>query len=327
MNSDLRHLSSALRYAQILFLIALFAGTARSATVVHPGFSFEDTNAFEPFGLDRSYGIFTCRYQQVYDASRFAAVLPDGLTITQLVFVVDNVFPTGFDSVFPDVQIAFSVTRRGPNQLSTNFSDNLGTNTVMVFPRGPLKLRASPGPSLPASIILPVPFFYHPGEGNLLVDIQKFAQILRDPFGVYPGVFDAYDSESDSVSRVFAYDVNSLSGTADTLGLKTIFRGTPPPVPRLLFRVGVDNIATNLVMRWYRSSVVYTLQESVVLGAGASWRTADAQVYSDLEFMEAVVPLNPPRGDRYYRLFSPPSTNAAAIEFTNEQLPLPHSAP
>src|SRR5215208_1975409 len=85
-------------------LLMTFAGSIHAATVVYPFSGFGNTWAREPFALNE-LNLASFRYQQVYDASRFAAVLQDGLTITQVLFNVDNEFPRGFSTVFPDIQI------------------------------------------------------------------------------------------------------------------------------------------------------------------------------------------------------------------------------
>ena len=312
------------RFALAILLLPL-AASVHAATVVYPFNFFGNTWAREPFALNE-LNLTSCRYQQVYDAARFAAILPDGMTITQVLFNVDNEFPRGFNTVFPDIQVDFSVTPRGPDNLSTSFSDNLGTNTVTVFPRGRLTMLSDGGGYIiKPSISLAVPFFYNPAEGNLLLDIHIFLPNPRpNPFG-NPGVFDAFNSGSDSVSRVFSPDVNSPTGVADTIGLTTIFKVTPPAIPRLLFFVRSDSVATNLAFRWFLGPVDYALQQSPVLGPGASWQPAGRLFYRDHEIIEVWVPLDPTATARFFRLVSPPpSPGSAGIQTDNGATALPN---
>ena len=316
------------RLALVVMLLPLVA-SVRAATVAYPFNFFGDTWTREPFALNE-LNLTSCRYQQVYDADRFAAVLPDGLTITQVQFVVDNEFPRGFNTVFPDIQVDLSVTLRVPDQLSTNFSDNLGTNTVTVFPRGKLEMKSDGGSGIIApSIPLVVPFFYKPALGNLLLDIRIYLPNPQNPSG-NPGVFDAFDLGSDSVSRVFSPDVNCPTGVADTRGLMTIFKVIPPSTPRLLlFSFRTTGADPFLRLRWFRvpGNGNYTLQQSPVLGSGASWQPYGGIVYSYEEYFETRVPVNLNDTARFFRLVSQTSTNAAGHQPDNGPVAVPFLEP
>jgi hypothetical protein len=76
---------------------------------------------------------------------------------------------------FPDNEVRLSTTGRGPENLSLNFDDNLGSD-VMQFYRGPLVADiddTSPGPrefydvDHPAGV---TPYLFDPSQGNLLLD-------------------------------------------------------------------------------------------------------------------------------------------------------------
>lgn len=301
------------RFLQALVLL-LVVPVTNAATVLYPFGGADNSNAREPFGLD-DVGVFTCRYQQVYDASRFAAVLPYGGVITQMYFIVDNEFPRWFNTTFPDIQIDFSVTLRGSDNLSTNFSENLGTNTVAVIPRGSLVIRTTGGNPIIVNLI--VPFFYNPAEGNLLLDIRKFTRVPSGNPLENPSVFEAQDTLGDSVSRIYSYDVNSTSGVADTIGLKTYFKVIPPPVPRLVVRVFRDE----LWLSWFRVPRDFTLEQSSILGPDALWQPAGGLVGGGGEDSILVrVPLFPPDAGRFFRLVSTnhPSFSAPAGLNTNQ---------
>jgi hypothetical protein len=76
---------------------------------------------------------------------------------------------------------------------------------------------------------LQTPFLYDPGAGNLLLDVRNFG-------GGLSTFFDAQLAPGDAVSRVFTGyngvgDVNSPTGTADSVGLVTQFHFQPVPEP------------------------------------------------------------------------------------------------
>lgn len=298
----------------LALVLLLVARVTNAATVLYPFLGADNSQAREPFGLD-DIDLFTCRYQQIYDASRFAAVLPSGGVITQMYFSVDNELPHFFRTDFPDIQIDFSVTTRGVDQLSTNFSENLGTNAVTVIPRGRLAMGTTGGN--PIVVNLTVPFSYDPAEGNLLLDIRKFSRIPPgDPFDNNPGFFEAQDTLGDSVSRVYSHDVNSAAGVADTIGLLTIFKAIPPPIPRLRVRIQ----GGYLWLRWFRVPRDYTLEQSSILGPDASWQPTDGLVGNYEDSIEVRVPLFPPDAGRFFRLISTnhPSASAPAGLITNQ---------
>src|SRR2546425_6256540 len=77
-------------------------------------------------------------------------------------------------------------------------------------------------------VTLTTPFFYNPAAGNLLMDVRYYQGATP---GVAPGPFDASTSSGDTVSRVYTFGVDGVTGTADTGGLITAFVATPVPEP------------------------------------------------------------------------------------------------
>jgi len=198
-------------------------GTGRSGNV----------SALEPFALE-DLMVPSMRYQQVYHASEFTREIPQGGFINALWFVVDQ-NGRGGGAGYPAVQIDMAVTLREPDQLSTVFSENIGSSDATVYPQGSLEIGfPAPGSLITQPIVLQNPYFYHPDTGNLLLDIRIFSQTLppHSPNDT-AGPMDAEDNlfGPDSVSRVFAYDVNATSGMTDSIGLVTVFRVTPIPEP------------------------------------------------------------------------------------------------
>lgn len=233
----------------LLFEGLLFPALAWPAEIIGVPFAGSSGSyAREPFALVE-LGVPSCRYQQVYSASAFQGALPEGGLITGIYVSSDDQFGHGFGA-FLDIQIDMAVTPRGPDQLSTVFTENIGANLTTVFPRGELEVIAQgDGRGSPVYIGFASPFFYNPVVGNLLLDVRNIA-IVPDPnipmFRVGP--LDAWNNafgEVDTVSRVFAYDVNAVSGTADSLGLTTFFVVAPVPEPSTwaFFVLGISMMA------------------------------------------------------------------------------------
>ena len=171
------------------------------------------------------------RFQQVYAASVFANVIPDGGWISALWFVGDPTVGRQWGAYLPRVEILVTVTPKNPDALSTVFAENLGPNAVTVHPLGELFLTSSPGAG--PFIGFQTPFFYNPTDGNLLLQIKNFdLHAFPENPQATPGPLDAYDVLGDPISRVYARgDANATTGIADTLGLTTYFVVTPVPEP------------------------------------------------------------------------------------------------
>jgi hypothetical protein len=199
-----------------------------------PFFSGGNTYDLAPFAIEQ-LGMPSCRYQQVYSAFAFSSLPPGGGIISELTFASDREFGHGFGTFLPDVQINMAVTPRGPDQLSTTFAENISGNLTTVFSRGGLGLLAQgDGRGEPVRITLSNPFFYDPAAGNLLLDIHNYSQTTLPNNPMFrAGPMEAENNRFglDSVSRVFAYDANATTGTADSLGLVTWFSITPVPEP------------------------------------------------------------------------------------------------
>lgn len=172
------------------------------------------------------------RFQQVYAASEFAS-LSRPLKITQIAFRPDAEMGSAFSSTLSDIQINLSTTSKAPDNLSTTFAENVGSDDTVVFNRGSLPVSsADTGPSAgPKNFDIIInftnPFIYNPSVGNLLLDIRKFSS---DTTTAFDGAF----IPGDSVSVVFAVGDASLATAnqpANTFGLATQFTATPVPEP------------------------------------------------------------------------------------------------
>jgi hypothetical protein len=165
------------------------------------------------------------RYQQVYAASEFSA-LQEPMLIKKIRFRPDAAVGS-FSATLADVQINLSTTHSGPNSLSTTFTNNIGPDDTVVFPRGPLALSSlATGPvggpkAFDIVITLARPFFYDPTLGNLLLEVRNFA-------GGFTTQFDAHFSSSDPIARMWIFNsLGSPTGFTDTVGMVTAFDFEP----------------------------------------------------------------------------------------------------
>ena len=163
------------------------------------------------------------RLQQVYAHDAFPDPgFPAAFLIHGIYFRVDE-NAGAFDETFPSVQVTLSTTSRGPDGLSTLFSENIGPDQTTVFGPGPLHLSGA-GSGFPVGFMFERTYLYDPSAGNLLVDIRNFG----------PGnasVLDAFNVLGDSVSIVGNEEVNSPTGSRLTRGLATMFWVDIVPIP------------------------------------------------------------------------------------------------
>jgi hypothetical protein len=163
----------------------------------------------------------TMRYQQVFDATEFAAI-SQGSMITHIAFRSDASFNFPTSGTISSIQINLSSSAAAPDALSEFFASNLGLNDRTVY-SGPLTLSSSDIGSVPRQfefvITLQTPFRYDPNQGNLLLDVRCFSK------GIV-AAFDSHAIQGDSISRIWSADVNSSVANLaldGSLGLVTQF--------------------------------------------------------------------------------------------------------
>lgn len=246
-------LNSLKQWRLWLSLLSIFCSTGRGADFygIPYGGVFGNTYALEPFAFEE-LGASSIRYQQVYSASEFGSLLPAGGGIISGVrFGSDDIWGRAFTTGWTNVHLSFALTTQGPDDLSLVFAENIGAGFQTVSGPGGLGLSSPGAGSSTFPIEFQSPYLYNPADGNLLMEIRIFSPsgLPNDPFS-RAGPLDAHNnllSVPDSVSRVFAYDANALSGTADSIGLTTVFTVTPIPEPStmsLLF------LAIGVVAAW-----------------------------------------------------------------------------
>jgi hypothetical protein len=259
------------------------------------------------------FGIFgtnsSIRYQQVYDASQFSLV-PRGGWIWEIEFRPDGAIWPGYtyNTTLANVQVDLSTTSKGPDGLSTAFSENIGPDDNVVF-SGPLKIGdgAVSGPGL-IPVRLSTPFFYDPRLGNLLLDVRDF----QGTSNVFVGPFDAESTTGDSISSVSsAFDedsVTAVSGTTSTIGLYTQFVIGVPELSIYSATTPTNYIA----IEWPAEPNFFFLQYSTHLGTNAVWSSpsnpgAVSNSYVPY-YNQYYFPANSQGSAGFYRLLvSPPS--------------------
>lgn len=297
-----------------LFSLVLQLAAASGTIVFTPlrGYSPEDYTRI-PFSLEELHQP-SCRYQQVYGSSEFIAANSGGpLRVTSVSFISDNKYGRIFGAELPKFQMLMGVTRRDPDGLSEEFGKNCTSGMVNVY--GPSNVYVgSAGPFVPFSIVLQTPFRYDPLRGNLLLEIRHYEPV-PPPYRhteEIPGVLDFWNVEGDAVSRVYAFDVNATSGTADTGGLTTRFRVEflEPP----LVSISALRQSTNLVVRWPIEAEGYVLQQSPALGTGETWTSVGGTITTNGANREMVLPLDSQATAKFYRLFLPPPEAGAGSQ-------------
>jgi hypothetical protein len=113
---------------------------------------------------------------------------------------------------------------------------------------------------------------------------------------VVAGVLDSWETTIDTVSRVYAHDVNAATGIADTLGLTTVFIVTPLP------ELSISLQSSNLLFRWVIQENTSRLQQSGTVGPSATWQPAAGTISTNRAYVEAKVPLVQQTTARFFRL-------------------------
>jgi hypothetical protein len=232
----------------IVLVIATVSCWAESTSIVAPNiFSNAEGNdgSRQPFLIGTSG---TTRYQQVFEASEFSAIL-DGGFIQEISFRQDsfNMPRLGIVTTLPDIQLNFSTTSKAAGSLSPVFSENVGSDDTLSL-RGSVFIRANYSPfmqpqTFDVKFILQHPFFYNPKAGNLLLDIRNYEGTSDD--GGISGAFAALDATSrpnDPMSTLYATSVSATSGTVSRRGgliTQLTIQAVPEPASWILLSGGV----------------------------------------------------------------------------------------
>jgi hypothetical protein len=147
------------------------------------------------------------RWHYIYGASLFTT---GPILIRELRFRPSANSGGPFTTTISNLQINLSSTVAQPDGLSTDLSQNVGTNDTVVF-AGSVDIGSDfegpPGGPKNFDIIIPLttPFFYDPLQGNLLVDIRNFS-------GSGAALTDLASTLSDNASRAFRVGITGAGG-------------------------------------------------------------------------------------------------------------------
>lgn len=259
----------------------------------------------------------TSRYQQVFDSSIFtlgirgSAIPPEGAFLTVLLYRSSCDSRLGW--YLTNLQINASTTLRKPDELSSVFAENVGSDDVKIL--GPVNTvlytdsatcsRDVDSFNTQGDRRLDFSFFYSPSKGNLLLDFRNNGSYF-DWAGSPPGGpgpddarFDGSSNRIDGVSLVFAPSVNATEATlVDTGGFAVgfIFR----PIPKL----HASYQTNHLVLLWPTHPHEFKLQAASKLEKPVSWKDVTAELYEDSELRAVAIPVSSPLGSsHYYRLY------------------------
>ena len=230
-----------MKYVYLALFVICAAAKSHAVVIVAPSVYLTDVvQVFGPFSqFSTPPNITSMRYQEVYASHQFSELNHGGGFITGVGYAIIGGGGLQAGGVIPKLQINLSTTSKGPDGLSTVFSENVGAdNRIVVGPKPVYVAVNTPGHPPGFSVFIPFdkPFFYDPSQGNLLVDVLNFeAPGFIDSAGPFAGVFKM----GDSISVVSAHDVAAASGIAGTSGLTTAFVVEPIPEPSTLMFLAV----------------------------------------------------------------------------------------
>jgi hypothetical protein len=252
------------------------------------------------------------RYQQVFEASRFAKIPPGGA------FLFRGYFRAGCGgtqgTVMSNTVFRMCTTDRAAGQLSPVFDENLGADLLTVAnPRlssanGHLPIeRCIPKPPLSdtltwdLSLVLTTPFFYNPTKGNLLLELLVSAHVpsLDPDFENFPILLEPSAEGVDGMSSIAAGATNAANAeVVNQYGLVTKF--TFAPFPTLSVTPG----DTNVVLSWPTHPEPIRLQHKDSLDPSVVWKDyTEPGIFSDELTSLLEIPRASLQARRYFRLY------------------------
>ncbi|HEY9173422.1 MAG TPA: hypothetical protein VI136_14140, partial [Verrucomicrobiae bacterium] len=150
---------------------------------------------------------------------------------------------------------------------------------------------------------LNVPFRYDPAQGNLLLDVRIYhPHAVGDPSNPERFAHDGIDALSDSVSRVYAWDVEApVAARVDSDAIITEFAFMPTPSL-------TNALTTNaIVITWPSQPTAFSLEASDRLGAGANWQPYPTnQIGGGFLYRVITIPFQSMKREQYFRLVCEP---------------------
>ncbi len=166
------------------------------------------------------------RYQQVFKSSEFSRLNPGGGLINRIAFRGHGP-GIPFAGAIPQLQVNLSTTSKAPDELSSTFASNVGSDDTQVFSGALATAVSYDGDPTDFEIVISfnTPFYYDPAKGNLLLDVRNVEGGTQVPD--LDQLVDGTLANNDALSRVYSYgDVNAASAGADakdTYGLVARF--------------------------------------------------------------------------------------------------------
>jgi len=299
----------------IALLVALSGSPSAFVVVPNELANLEgNTSQISPFGALVVGN--SMRYQQVYDGSQFAAVRPEGEFITAIYVRVDSVGGYPFGVILPNVAFSLSTTPKGPDNLSTNFAENVGPDAAVIF-RGRFESGSSYSPTQSPQtfqmVIIATPwFFYRPSAGNLLLDVQVYT--YSNSLSAAP--LDASDVTGDSISTLGTTNVFSATGRPSTQGLVTAFIAWTPVL-------GALRTNDMLMLYWGQGIEGFVLQTTTNVGSATAWTAVTDPVIRDGSTRRVFLPIQTNLVGSYYRLMWNPPRGKGLLPDPAEAFPSP----
>ena len=205
----------------LLLLVGIHSPQAAEIKIVSPS-AYQDREGEEEVDGDLS----PYRFQQVFPAEDFAALGNRPHWLVHHTWRPDQSVTSPLTVQLPDQEVRLSTTQRGPDDLSSQFDDNLGSD-VMQYYRGPFitvaDAHSGPGPRAFYHVDFPAgvtPYLYAPSQGNLLIDVIAWQGETPARADMIPGI------------RTSLYASSPLATQGDRGGA-AIFQFTFIPVPEL----------------------------------------------------------------------------------------------
>ena len=243
------------------------------------------------------------RCQQVFAASAFNALPSGGAYLTRIFLRTDCGSYNGW--LVTNLQVNLSTTSKGPDELTSLFSENVGDDEMIVFgPRNYIPPgRSDCGTFLHGKEInVERPFFYDPALGNLLMETRHENISWKDePFDPYNDytkwVLSAQTVTGDPVSRIAAFSLSTNAAEiVETTGLTVRFQFDP--VPSLTNWV----TSSEVVIRWPTLPKTFSLQWADRLGTNTTWLPYTNPIVSGGLYQTVTIPKQEMDISMYFRL-------------------------
>jgi hypothetical protein len=270
-----------------------------------------------PFLIRQTYNFgptnytVSMRYQQVYSSNLFEGLDPSLVYLTSLTFFLESqLYPgSGFGWLVKNMQINLSTTPKGPSDLSTIFSQNVGADDTIVL--GPRTNGFSGStPDGPMTVYLDRPFRYNPAHGNILMDVRITDQTGPFLYDMFFADLAAFNSPTGLVSRVWSTNVTaSAADGVDGTGLTTVFQFDGIPSLRSAFLpVAYGSGISNVIhIKWPSQPSIFQLQRADQAALNQVWQSVTNQLGGGALgggwFIDVPTATSPPHG--VYRLVWP----------------------